>query len=206
MNSVDQKIDHVLHELGALGADGVVVCFGSSLGIAQRTRGYAELYGWHEVIIDCSGSDAAPDRQIETQGLDHIDVLHVETKRRDWRILKQIDLKRFGPRMIRMRRTGLRGAELFLAVRHLNQQGYAIEWFYDELIGLLPRTALSGKPMLEEISPVAASAPHEGRAALYVISYNSPDQFRLWVEFDRSRKSGIASLSGPLPARQFYQR
>jgi hypothetical protein len=153
-----------------------------------------DVYGWREVVIDPSASDAAPDRQIEAHGLDHIDVLHVETKRRDWRILKQVDLKRFGPRMIRLRRTNLRGAELFLAVRHLNQQGYLVEWFYDELIGLLPWTEFAEKPVPEESSPVAAAAPVEECAALYVISYNSPDQFRLLVEsIDRANPELLVS-------------
>ncbi len=195
MTTVDKKIDDALHELGSLGAQVVVVCFGSALGIAQRTRGYAERYGWREVVIDPLPTEASPNQQIQAHGLDHIGVLHIETKRRDWRILKQIDLQRFRPRIIRVRRTNLRGAELFLAVRHLNQQGYVIEWFYDELIGLLPPTEFAEEPVTAESSaPVAAITPAEERAALYVISYNSPDQFRLWLEsVDRANPELLAS-------------
>ncbi len=187
MTAADKKIDDALHDLGRLGAGAVVVCFGSALGIAQRTRGYAERYGWREVVIDPAATETSPDRQIAAHGLDHVEVLHVETKRRDWRILKQIDLQRLRPRIIRLRRTNLRGAELFLAVRHLSRHGYRIEWFYDELIGLLPDAESmlepAAQPAADENSgAVTAAAPADKPAALYVISYNFPEQFRLWLQ------------------------
>jgi hypothetical protein len=179
MTSPDKKIDDALNDLGSLGAGAVVVCFGSALGIAQRTRGYSLRYGWREIVIDPT-TETLPDRQIEQRGLDHIDILHIETRRHDWSLLKQIDIERFRPHIIRMRRSNLPGADLFLAVRHLSRRGYRIEWFYDELIGLLPR----GEPGVaqEDAAPVAIDMPEEPRPALYVISYNSPDQFRLWLE------------------------
>lgn len=192
MTSVDKTIDDALHDLGPLGADAVVVCFGSALGIAQRTRGYVERYGWREVVINPGATELSPDQQIDAHELDHIDVLHVETKRRDWRILKQIDLQRFRPRIIRVRRTNLHEADLVLAVRHLSRQGYRIEWFYDELIGLLPRAELAAEE--ENSAPVATATPAEHRAALYVITYNSPDQFCLWLELvERSNPELLAS-------------
>jgi hypothetical protein len=183
LTAVDTTLDDALHDLGPLGAAAVVVCFGSSLGIAQRTHGYADRYGWREVVINPVATEIPPDQQIEAHGLDHIEVLHIETKRRDWRILKEIDLQRFRPRIIRLRRTSLIGADLFLTVRHLARQGYRVEWFYDELIGLLLPPETAEAPAAQaSTAPVAAAAPAPDRAALYVISYNSPDQFRLWLE------------------------
>lgn len=179
MNSVDERIDFALHALGRRGSAAVVVCIGTGEGIALRTRAYTERYGWREVAIDNGTTAESPADQLESSGLDRIDVLHVETVWDDCGILRQIDLERYGPRIIRLRRSNLRGANVFLAVRFLMRRGYAVEWFHDELIALLPDET----DPFEESRPTPSAAPRgDESAALYVISYNFPEQFRSWLE------------------------
>ena len=84
---------------------------------------------------------SSPNAQLEGLGLDRIDVLHVETAQPDWPVLRQIDLRRFRPRVVRLRRTKLPAGDLFATVRHSERHGYQVEWFYDEVIGLLPGAA-----------------------------------------------------------------
>ena len=82
--------------------------------------------------------------------------------------------------MVRLRRTNLPAADLFATVRHFERNGYEVEWFYDEVIGLLPGAGEDPAESLRAMRPSDASA--RAGVALYVISYNSPEQFGLWLK------------------------
>ncbi len=184
MNLVDKRIDDALLELGPGGDNVVVVCFGTPDGTLKRTSGYTDLFGWRQIVISRIPPWSWPNKVLDRKRIDHIDVLHLETKKNDWNILRQIDLERFRPRLIRLRRANLNRADLFSAVRHLGRHGYDIEWFYDELIGILPvhAEAIPAATSDQAEARVAATARDGDQSALYVMSYNFPDQFRLWLE------------------------
>src|SRR5262245_23003874 len=94
--SADARLDAALRGLDRHRPGAVVVCFGTSAGILQRTRGYTMRYGWREVVLE-PAEVLSPNAQLEQSGLERIDVLHIETADPDWPILRQIDLRRFRP-------------------------------------------------------------------------------------------------------------
>ena len=193
MPSADARLDAALRGLDRHRPRAVVVCFGTSEGILQRTRGYAARFGWREVVLE-PAEGSSPNAQLEGLGLDRIDVLHVETAQPDWPILRQIDLRRFRPSVVRLRRTKLAAGDLFATVRHFERHGYEVEWFYDEVIGLLPGAADDPAESLRAVRARDASAG--AGVALYVISYNSPEQFGLWLKsIERANPEILASAA-----------
>ncbi|MCB1473761.1 MAG: hypothetical protein H6884_03535 [Rhodobiaceae bacterium] len=194
MTSVDQRVDTALRELGRRSAACTVVTIGRADGIAHRTMGYAQLFGWTSVDLpEPEGEATFANLQSRMPG--RVGVLHIETRASDWAVLSAIDLQAARPAIIRVRREGLGEANLHRAVRHLQRLGYAIEWFYDELVAV--SAAEHGSPGETAVPSSAAGQGNAGgdpRAAVYVISYNAPEQFRLWLD------SAVAAAPGLLNA------
>jgi hypothetical protein len=196
MTSADLRIDRALHRLGRDG-DVVVLSLGQFEGISERTRGYAQRYGWREAVIHPAPTESELAAKLQMNAIDRIDVLHIETGSRDWQTLDQIDLARFRPKLVRLRRTSLRGIDLFLVVRLLQRRGYEIEWFYDEVVGLLADWAGEEEEEDAAVLRVPVAAAQAGpKEALYVISYNFPEQFRLWLDsVERANPELLASTA-----------
>ncbi|MFN0263226.1 hypothetical protein ACKTEK_05030 [Tepidamorphus sp. 3E244] len=197
MSTTDRNVDAALRELGRRWASCVVLTIGRSDGIAHRTMGYAQLFGWPSVdVAEPQSGDAGKVWRLHAPG--PVGVLHIETSGKDWAVLSVLDLDAISPAIIRVRREGLGEANLYRAVRHLQRAGYAIEWFYDELVAIRDEAHGGIGDSALPVAGVQDSTDGDPRAAVYVISYNSPEQFRCWLE------SATAAAPGFLAAGQRY--
>jgi hypothetical protein len=115
-----------------------------------------------------------------------VDVLQIDVAGYEWMVFQQFDLRRFQPRVVRVSWTSLTTIEQLLVTRRLQRHEYQVAVFHDEIVGLLGGTTAERAPCASE--PAAdhalADSPssNHGDVVLYVITYNAPEQLRLWLE------------------------
>jgi FkbM family methyltransferase len=66
------------------------------------------------------------------------DVLHIDVEGYDWMVLKQFDLRRYHPQVVRLEQSSLAADEVRAARELLTGAGYEVVDFYDELVGVRP--------------------------------------------------------------------
>jgi hypothetical protein len=64
------------------------------------------------------------------------DILHIDVEGYDWMVLKQFDLHRFRPKVVRLEQSSLAPDEAQAARALLMQNDYQVVDFYDELVGI----------------------------------------------------------------------
>jgi hypothetical protein len=79
---------------------------------------------------------------LRKHAVERIDVLHVDVEGYDWMVLRQFDLARYRPTVVRIERTSLAPDDVAAARAFMRQAGLTVVDFYDELVGV--RTILPG--------------------------------------------------------------
>jgi len=78
------------------------------------------------------------DDLVAQEGIERIDVLQIDTEGHDWEVLRQVDLRRWGPRVVRVELVNLQPPDRLAMLDALESAGYSVCFTGVDLTAVLP--------------------------------------------------------------------
>ncbi|WP_419908010.1 hypothetical protein [Hoeflea sp.] len=137
---------------------------------------------WRRLVFQAATTADKISGDLHGLGLQRVDILHIAVRWNALRVLEKFGLQRLNPDFVRIHRKSLPGRHIATATQFLIRHGYRTEWIGKELVAI--RTAA----VAPRAAPASTPQPRVDRsgqirdAALYVVSMNTPEQFRIWLD------------------------
>ena len=74
--------------------------------------------------------------RLAKHAVDRIDVLHIDAEGYDWMVLRQFDLRRYRPSVVRSEQSSLGTSDRAAAPAFVRAEGLEVSDFYEELVGV----------------------------------------------------------------------